>query len=319
MIALEYLAKTLENTLNGTDENGNVDYSNITKFGLDGTEADENGNYGGILPRTTFRFRVVSDLADYKKAEREDNTAVFYIHAVMKAEGSTVEGIVKEAYNARLNTSVEFLIPFVDILDENGNSKIVAAVRNLIDTVLQARASQTVTIDNICYYQGTQYHIADTGTRDQRAQVGDSISLSVSVDYIFLALGVGSNSIVISINGDRVYYSKLGISRQIVSEGNIEANGGSPVSKNAVAGSALAVNMDMPTRLNAYDKAIALYVLTGEIVPVSVSLTIPVEIDNNGGIISETRAYKMVFSFAGINGELNYGASTSVSLVEVME
>lgn len=230
-----------------------------------------------IFPLTGFRFRILTDIADYKKAERKGNRVTYYIHGILQVLSSDVAGVVAESYNASLSTVATFLVPFVDTMAEDGSSKLGEAVRTLLDNVLSTSSSSYVSDGKITYYQGIQYSIASTGARQTLEQVGDCLKFTVPMAFFFIAVGLGSNSIGLYVKAgeefERVYASKNGFARKSIQDGNIPSTDTS--AKFTTSGTAMTINFDAPTRLNGYDGIVARYVVNGELPEIPVRVILP--------------------------------------------
>lgn len=304
MIKLQQLASDLQEKLNGKDN------ENIDAFGLN-----------GFFKNTKFSFFVSFDEGVYRDADTDGNTVTYYINAIMRCLSSDSEGTTDEAYNASMNIAVEFLIPFSQkTVNENGvKVKFADAVRNLIDTVLQSSAADYMTDEaGIVYYVGAQYRIAGTGTIDIRAKVGESITLSVYADYFFVASGIGSGGVILKVGGETVLYTQFGALRRSTQDGNVLSDEPDPTARVRTASTALTINFAMPARLNAFSEAMTAYLLSGEVRSYPVEITVPVGMNADGSVKTITKEYEMEFSESSLNAELSLCASTTVTMVEVM-
>lgn len=316
MITLKMLGERLENTLNGSFDPEQKEYENIRNFGLD-----------GIQPNVTYRFYVTEDEGTYKGAETDPsdpNKVVFYINVLLSSIGATGEGVGHEDYIGTMSTRAEFLIPHVDLFDDNKESVITGAVRALITRVLQFNQAsleedpEAIEGEARSYLVGISYTMPVTGEKEIRAKVGASITLTVYIDYTFVAEGVASSDFEIYVvdgegKENRIYPARMGLRRSSVTEGNVPSDSKNGASKNTVGATSLTINIDLAVR-NSYiaDKYVE-YVIRGVIEPLDIVIKAP----TRNGAISEPK--KMVFMESAINTQVPLAASSSLILVEYLE
>ena len=267
-----------------------------------------------IYKNVNFEFNIFSDTGDYKPSVRNGNTLIYFINGIMTVIGSTNEGEDINATDSSVTTMVELLIPSVDGSNKRKTIAIFNTARNIIDDTLSLNVSNSETINDIEYFVSSHHKIASTGIRDIRPKVGDSLTLAVGITYNFVALGVSSKNIGITVDGEKINYTHLGFNRRTLVEGNVlsiqDEDIDVPSAAGAVSGTNLVINMAMPTRKTSFDKK-AIGYLTSSLVP---EMDVDIEIPVKGGITSRT--FKMIFSSVAINGQLGCNASTEVELVE---
>lgn len=323
MITTKELARIIQERLNGELVNG--EYANITKYGLDKFHAN-----------LRYEFCVEANNAEYKKAERRGavvsstptNMITQYIMGVLQpTSGAEIEGNSADTYNTTVSAMIDLLIPDCDdMTDINGYTlRFQDAVSALIAGELGAPSNEYITgEDGIVYYVATRYTRAVPGTKDFRAQVGLSLSLMLDVSFSIIATGISSRDITLSIDGEDVYFTTLGIARRSVQENNVNAYASAPTaeygtSKTRTTASQLFLSFDAPTRPTAINERMAEYLLTGEITPLSVTLGIPTKRDERGKLITRSKTFSMVFTEAGLNAQLNLAASSAIKLTEELE
>lgn len=318
MITLEMLAVQLEEKLN----------ARLEDYGL----------LGDITPSVNYQFRIILDTADYKDSERNGNTVTMYIHGIMTATSDDVEGVSDNTYNTSLDTSVEFLIPFLFTQGEAQSDKLLSAVRNLLTDTLQSSTGQLVDVDGIIFYQGTAFSLATSGERAERPKVGDSYTLALAVRYFFIANGIGSDDIKLSFgeNGtDGIFYpitySKAEFARTSLQDGNVfpvsaadMQNGETvPSSLSTTTASAFVIKLITPTRDTPFIRAAARYLLENKVKPFWVKIRYPMEyVPSTDPIAPEyciETTMRMCFSDATLSAELSYNAASTMTLVEAAD
>ncbi len=228
--------------------------------------------------RETFRFRLWLDTGKYKgydylkrgamsNTEGSFNQAdislnltrkyVRYINGIVSILDSNIEGVSIQdktnTANLTFTASVEFLIP----LDNNDDDvryteEMVGSVRSIIDNAMMLNSYD----DFGGYNMGVNYGIGSTGTRAMRGHIGDSITLSAAVNYVFVAEGVNSTEIRLFIDGIEVISPRKGYSRVASQEADIPSDTEDGASKNITGSTAFSINFDKPTQKTALDDII---------------------------------------------------------------
>ena len=328
MISTQSLAKLIQDRLNGALENG--EYKNIKDFGLDS------------FPNKRYEFRIFPEDGEYQKSENRGaelnanptNTYTQFINGVLKTPNTAaVEGAGASTYNAAAQASLELLIPNCDdeatFTNPNDNTQSVTvrlqdAVALLVNSVLGLPTEEYIADGDITYFVGGRYSRASVGQRQNRTQVGLSVVLSVYVSFAIVAMGVSSRQIRLNINGNDIYFTRISISRTSVQENNTlsdDTNGEYGVSKARTTATQLVIAFSAPVRPVAFNTLLTRYITLGEVIPMTVTLTMPAEADQGGDgyLLTLTKTYKMVFAQGGVAGEENLNASFDVRLVEEME
>jgi hypothetical protein len=328
---LEALSKELEEKLNGTD------FENIISYGLN-----------NIYPHTQYAFRLLSDTDAYEAGERVGNNVVRYINGEMNVINNQTEGIGSTTYNAVIETKVEFLVSLIG--PEKKNKALINAIRSLVNNTLQYAETSSVDYNGMTYTHITEYSILNSGIREQRDIVGDSVSLTIFITHSYVALGVASSAIRVSVFNpftneyELVAYDNEGAARKTITEQNTYAKSVNTDNTNidpsytvpnescALPSSTLyTLSFDMYSRLFIMDYYIDRYVydrLT-DVIKVKVSRPnpeyylvlatglLPGQINPiTTPKIKETK-YNMIIETAGHNAKLGALATSSVTLVSV--
>lgn len=326
MITTKELAALLTARLNGDYSDADKEYTNIHKYGLD-----------VFYPNTRYEFIVEADEIEYKYPEYKEadptlrgvvtNTLTRYICGVLSPlPGSEIEGANKDTYNTTVSASVDFIIPdceevrTVEYSDgSRAEMRLGDIVQLLIEEVLSSSMSEYITAsDETIYYVGTRYSRTIPGTKTQMQVGGIALPISVYITYSIVATGVSSEDIKLKINNQDVYTTRFGIARRTEQQANVSSDSGQ-VSKMKSSATSLTLTFDSPYRINDIGEAIATYILTGELTPLSVTVFLPTGRREEDGKPTYTEGhYTMVLADSGINSELNLAASVSVRLVEEM-
>ena len=330
MISIKELAAKLQDKLNGDFDTTKNEYVNLHTYGLD-----------RFTPGTRYEFRIMSDEMEYLRSEMRGasslpgeptNTMTVYICGLLHAlPGASIEGTEPEYYNTMISSTLDILVPeceeakIVTVQDENGTSteqevRLGDIVQMLIEHILSSTDSEYVKgQDKTIYYIGTAYSRPIPGIKAIRGSVGVSLPITVYINYSVVATGISSEDIGLTINGTKIVTTRIGIARTTVSEGNISsASGNNGISKARPNATQLTISFDSPYRAGVIGKLQAMYLLEGAVAPMTVQLTIPVEVED-GVFETMSGTYRMIFADNGLNGELNLAASISCRLVEFLE
>lgn len=292
MIKIRTLAEDLTKRLNEA-----LDASNIESF------------IELYAPNTKYRFYIVAGEGEYKHSEEKENEVTVYINGVLKLlPGAKIEGMSDDNYVGTASATLEILVPHADIVDENGTAVFVELVRNVVSSAMGNNRNSTIED----YLVAMEFSMPHTYGRQLRHGIGDSVELVTSINYAFVSAGVPSKNIKITIDGNEIFPTKIGISRRAVTEANVKSDSEYGASACTVSGTALTIAVVLVMRNNAISTAIAEHVITGEWKPHNVELSIQI------GKKTSRKTYSMTFAESEINGEVPLGASTSFILVEVI-
>jgi hypothetical protein len=308
MIELKELSKQLQTKLN---------------------DAISGGQYfiNEFSPNEEYRFNIVLDRGEYRKAERSGNRVTKYINGVITLTSDQKAGITQGTVNVSLSAALEIIVPDIDktynVVNDGAviaTIKFSEAVRELIDDTLAASSQGYMQDDEGRYFLVTSsYSFANTGVLDARYQTGDSLTLTVFLDYSIVASGVSAANIEIWIpneaSGERIYPARVDIARQSVQEGVIPSD--SPSSRTATQSTQFSVAITKPLRFDAFDNAVVEYLTDdSELKILDATIKYPIGIDVDGSIIKKTVPYKLSFAEASIAGELNLAIPVSATLHE---
>lgn len=223
-------------------------------------------------------------------------------------------------------------MPFIHC---RGNSETEAlllyAVRDLLGNVLQVASGNEVQDGQILFYEGVKYSIPLTGDREQRGAVGDSISLNLSIDYFFIAMGVGSGRVRFEFSADgqhfsSILYTKAGMARSTIQDSatfSSDAESGLPSAKATPSGTGFTIRITAPTRISLLDAYIARYTLFGDCTPCTIRVYLPIETQTIDGTVTvkdpDPVDYLMIPAESAIDAELDYNAATTYTFVESSE
>lgn len=275
-----------------------------------------------ITERGDYKFFVVADTADYKRAEREGNKVTVFINGNLILTSSNVESTQAGSVNATIGTRLDLLVPVLDGNDEDGNKQLVEDVRAILDDYFSTNGEGNISDGTKTFYYGYQYNIAVSGARAMLPEVGDSFIFSIDISYYFIENGVSSKAIKLKIDNDNVDYLTLGISRNTTQESDTPSDTQNGAAENVDLATVFAINVTMPMILSNYMNKVVAYALGQRTIGTAmrVVLTMP-RWDNPNSVTDSdqfTQEYNMVISDAKINSEGALNASVSFTLTEAM-
>ena len=324
MITNQSLAELIERKLNGARNDERGEYENIHKYGLD-----------RFTPNVRYEFKIFADDGEYKRAENRGmdyaevtNTVTQYINGVLKTPGgSAVEGAGVETYNAAIEAEIELLIPNCDDVatfqgdgDESYTRRLQDAVQVLVKNELGIPTDDYIPDgDDVLYFVGTRYRNGSVGDRRHRTQTGLSVILSLYVSFAVVAMGISSRKIALEIDGEKVYFSRLSLSRTSTQENNVVATDEGAdigVARARTTATQLVIGFSAPVRPTGLNRSLIRYILLGEVKDLAVKISVPVKLGGGEELIESN--YTMVFAEGGIAGEENLNAAYDIRLVEKM-
>jgi hypothetical protein len=276
----------------------------------------------------SYRFRLILNTADYQRSQFINGKEIRYINCEVNKIGNDVEGV--DLTTISIDTSLEFLIPIINSTPElEDNLEILNAVDYLITEMFSKNAYAVIKDEEngLLYTYATRYTLLSTGMRMQRAGVGDSITMSATLEYFFIPYGVNSADVFLSIDGELVKYIHLGRNRQAIQENGISSETESGEVENINIGSTYAISFDLPTRMSQADNGTLLgvsrilndYLDGEEDVAHLVKITRPISVDVDTLEVTTRENNKlMVFSSVNDNYETVLNGSTSVTMVSAM-
>lgn len=303
--------------------------ANALETKLNAARADALYPLSAFHDNTEYTFKVYADVGEYVKATKQLNTITKTINCILRINSDEKSGLTDETVSALWSCQLECLVPDpmaeYRYVDEGTNEsyivRFVDAVEDLVNTTLAASAQDYVKGDDgIIYYLGATYSNTTSGNLDLRHGVGESIPLSVFIDYTVIATGLSSADIKVYIYDDeyyRIYPTRLDLIRTSVQEGNL-ASTEQGVSKVTTQGTVLTIKISKPIRLDTFDYELFNYLYPGYMYKLKIKIEYPLAI-NGTNLFNASAEYTMVFSDASIAAETNLAASCTATLVEALE
>lgn len=295
----------------------------ISFFG-EAIESQLNVAITGVLDTDTveYRFRVYTDGGEYRDfdyidgqgniSQEQTNKIRRYINCEFDSTGSRSDGVL--SVEMSFNTRLQVMIPLVNTGRGRKKLELVNTIRQVMDGAFRLNTTSTYVDGATTYTYGVLYQLADTGDREKRAEIGDSIVLTAFISYFLVQDGVNSASFELYLDQDdeahRVKFTRLGFNRGCTNESVIPSDSTNGAGKNIPTSTVFGLNFDMPLRNSYVDTQIERFLYLGEKAPHFVYVKTPLG--------TESIEYKMVFNEASINAETTKFASVTVSMVEAL-
>lgn len=275
----------------------------------------------GLFPENSkysaYELLVTADTSDFKPAERDGNKATWYIQGLLTQIGSTIEGIQNGSRTAGVDCRLDFVVRCMPGVDMNGGKVMVPFFRSVLDNYFSTNQQgimyegtdagekpegETAT----AWVFGTNYQMAQSGVREMIPGLGDTFSFTVILNWYFAEGGLNSQGIELTIDGKRIYFTHIGISRNTTDEKALPAGSAAYGTVSVVESNSFAIGFDAPAFTAVVD-AIVAYLLDASQSARSVKLKIGDR---------PARNYTMIVSNATMNGDTILTASVSCTLVE---
>lgn len=199
------------------------------------------------------KFRIVSDLGDYKESERTGNTVTNYINGILTTSPST-----NETANGGLVVAIEqytlrIVIPTVRIRTtptedpqswEDGEAVYVQHVKDLIDEFFKANTNTEMTEQDIVYALGFTYSMSGTGTAAINTLIGNCIDFTVNIAVTVVQNGINSMDVIVTVDGKQVPYQKALPNRTAVQTSNVFSS--DPAAKILETSTVFALDVETP-------------------------------------------------------------------------
>lgn len=270
----------------------------------------ENGKY------SAYELTVTADTSDFKPAKREGNKATWYIQGLLTQIGSTIEGIQNGSRTAGVDCRLDFVVRCMPGVDMDGGKVMVPFFRSVLDDYFSTNqqgimyegtdaGEEPEGTTSTAWVFGTNYQMAQSGVREMIPGLGDTFSFTVILNWYFAEGGLNSQGIELTIDGNRIYFTHIGISRNTSDEKALPAGTPAFNTVSMVESNSLAIGFDAPAFTAVVD-AVKWYLMDARQSVRSVELKI--------GEMSRT--YLMQMSNATVNGDTILTASVSATLVE---
>ena len=280
---------------------------------------DNNVLLINVYPNEIYTFNIIGETDEFKLPHRVGNVITNFINGEYSVISSDVEGSGESTYNAVIKMRVDFLVPLKG--PEKKNKLLLSCIREHVSNTLKYTEA-VITSDNTTYTHITDYEILNTGIREQRDIVGDSINLTIFITHTFVALGVPSSKIILSVkklNSDEyedAAANMFGIARKVVSDTNVYAGGSLPETKHQPTSTIVTITADLLTRLRTIDYYVDRFVYDGILEPfdIKVSRPNPEYYINGSGEETITTDYRVIISESGVNAEIGTISTTSITM-----
>lgn len=267
----------------------------------------------------TYEFLIHTDGGEYRDFDyiypngivsinEQTNKIVRYINCEFDTTGSQSDGVAQ--VEMTLNARLEILIPLINAGKKRARLELVNTIRQIIDNTFRLNSTGELDDGTKVYNYGVVYQFADTGDRDKRAEIGDSILLNVYLSYFIVEAGINSESFGLSIDGNPVPFTRIGFNRSSQNESNVPSDEPNISGKNYATSTIFGFNFDMPLRRGIIGDNLMNYVFDSE------NPARLVEIKRPYGDSEKTNSYLMVFNDISLNGEKTKFTSVSCVMVE---
>lgn len=214
-----------------------------------------------VLAKTGLPFSVYIDTGDFQKAIRSYNTVTEFINGLFVVTGSSVE-YAGEQEIVSISTELKFLVSLNDDSDPKGNFENAETFREVLSSAFSSVTPKfNITENGKTYTVVVGYNFPVTGVRDQLPDVGDSISFTCSVYFAYLSNAVNASDISLTIDGEKVYFLAIALTRRPSLVANLFAdnvNGESTVYSESAA---FVIDLTLPAFISNVGDIISDYIL----------------------------------------------------------
>lgn len=261
-----------------------------------------------VLTASGLPFTVFIDTVDFEKAFRQANAVTEYINGLLTVTGSSVE-YAGEQEIVGISTELKFLVRIDDDKNADGSFSNIVNFREMLSQAFSSvKPKFNVTEDGKTYTVVAAYNLPETGTREQRTDLGDSLFYSCTVYFAYLSNAINATDVKITIDGEEVNFLAVGLTRRPSIVANLFTDSPNGESTVYAESAAFVIDLTMPAFVSVMGGIVADYILGIEEAntPHTVVLTY-----GNGTSITKT----MIFGESGGSGQGIENLRYTVSLV----
>lgn len=172
-----------------------------------------DGYIKGVLESTGLKFNIFTDAMEYKHARRYRNTVDTYINGLMTVSEPATEILNGGMVASALTVTLEFLVPIEKEIE--GEYVEIRALRESLSKALgDAVVCNIKGEDNATYTGGVLYSLPTAGSLAMRDALGLSLTYRVNITIAYLANAINTSDVELWIDGDRVAFQQIKISRK---------------------------------------------------------------------------------------------------------
>lgn len=223
---------------------------------------------------STLEFVIFTDMGKYKRAQRKDFVITRKINGIATATGSETTATQAGFDLATRTVKFDFLVRCKDdeepVLDYDGsvadigNQAYITQVSYVLNNLAAEQFVGTMLDGSgTSYAYSVAFTLADTGTLEQRTQVGKSITFTLFAHYNIVQSGVNSRNKQYYLNGNIIPYTSTKVGRKPVIEADVYS--GESVAKSTVTASSFFISLAVPAFIGALTDAIDKFIFGGEL------------------------------------------------------
>lgn len=278
MIAVETLARQIENDLNAAAKTSGIVY------------------------------KIHTDMGQYKRALKTRTEKQVYTNGVLRIVDS---GVVPSRTLTVATQEAELEI-CVQLPEQARDEEILLAHRSILNEYFAEPRVEPITEDGKTYSVGATYSLTHSGIVEQRPDAGTSFTFYARIAYSFIENGLSSYDCAFLLDGFPIPYTSVSITRRPIAEANpySDANGRTTCVNTATA---LSFDFQVPAisdENNGASVAMLAYVLDNESDPNAVH-----ELTATIGK-AKPRKYKVVFGQCDLVVSGVENAGQNISLIE---
>lgn len=161
-----------------------------------------------------YTFKVFEDLGLFQESVRNGNNLTETVNCMFSIPESEVVPLSNNVYALAYSANLDFLFPIDDRADYTGDYPNVQTFRTALSLALQNALKVDIEAeDGKTYTGGTVYNLPIAGERVYNPIIGDCIAYSATIAFAFMENAVNSTDFSIEIDGERISFTNMKISR----------------------------------------------------------------------------------------------------------
>lgn len=268
-----------------------------------------------VLDETGYNFNIFEDAMAFRHAERYKNDVTTYINGLMTVSEPATEILNGGLVASALTVTLEFLVPISKECSTGEYPEIRELREALSKSLGKAVVCNITGEDNAVYTGGVLYSLPTTGNLNIRDALGLSMTYRVNITIAYLANAINTSNVVLTIDGGRVAFQQIKISRKPSLSADILAKSPNGEAGTYAESTSFTIEMTVPALKGiAYNASIMKWLLGQEDAntPHEVVLSVPEMEIGKGEIVYSG---KMIFGGGEVQGNGVSNLSYGISLV----
>ena len=232
-----------------------------------------------------YKFKVFSDSGEYAKAERENNQILEVINCLITTGNTDLTNLTDGNVIATQNYRLELLLRlenFEEIIQDegvdlpgqedqireiiDGNVERIRKLRDILSSVSQQNYQDALVDEKgKTFAVTTVYQFLQSGSREQRPGIGNSLSFSMNIYAMFIENGVNTQDVKYYLDGNIIPFQSNTSYQVPTIDSYVYANTRDGRTKALASQSTLSWNFELPALNNEVTRVITDFIFNNKL------------------------------------------------------